>query len=120
MNIQNHNVKNGRIRRLLAGLLVGSSVLAACGTSTSAAPATPTTSAATATTAGSASGSVGLPVTDNPITTSSTVEALKIDSVLVENNIDAAGKDTSDHLEIALTNTGSHEISGFDGFYTFT
>ena len=34
-------------------------------------------------------------------------QALTIDSVLVENNVDAAGKDADDHLEIAVTNIGT-------------
>lgn len=62
-----------------------------------------------------------LPVADNPIHNTSTVDALKIDSVLVENNVDATtGKPVDDHLEIALTNTGSTPLTHFEIFYTFT
>ena len=44
-----------------------------------------------------------------------------IDSVLVENNVDpATGQDAADHLEIALTNSGTTELTGFEVFYTFT
>jgi hypothetical protein len=115
MNTPNATTRTARV--LLAGLLIGGAILSACGGATA---ATPTTSAATASNAGSAPASVVLPVTDNPIANISTAEALKIDSVLVENNVDAAGKDTSDHLEITLTNTGSVELAGFEVFYTFT
>jgi hypothetical protein len=86
------------------------------GVTTTVAP-TPTTSPGATTTNSS---SIVLPVTDNPIKNSATAQTLKIDSVLVENNVDAAGKDTSDHLEISLTNTGDIELSGFEVFYTFT
>ncbi len=61
-----------------------------------------------------------LPVADNPISNTSTVQSLKIDSVLVENNVDSSGKTAGDHLEIALTNTGSTELTAFEVFYTFT
>lgn len=60
-----------------------------------------------------------LPVSANPIKNASTVEALKIDSVLVENNVDPkTGKAVDDHLEIALRNTGTTELSGFEIYYT--
>jgi hypothetical protein len=78
---------------------------------------------ANATTTANSTTSVGgpvLPVAANPIANTSTVQALKIDSVLVENNVDGAGKVTSDHLEIALTNTGGTELKSFEVFYTFT
>ncbi len=45
---------------------------------------------------------------------------MKIDSVLVENNVDASGNAADDHLEIAVTNTGSTELAGFEVYYTFT
>jgi hypothetical protein len=61
-----------------------------------------------------------LPVAANPVTNNSTVQALSIDSVLVENNVDDSGAATSDHLEIALTNTGHDELSAFEVYYTFT
>lgn len=101
-------------RRLLAAAFIGSAVLAACGGGQS---TTPTGGGAT--TQAHSSSSVVLPVTSDPIDNTSTGQALKIESVLVENNVDAAGKDTSDHLEIALSNTGSTELSGFEVFYTF-
>lgn len=62
-----------------------------------------------------------LPVTDNPIDNPATAPGLSIDSVLVENNVDpATGNDAADHLEIALTNTSTSELSGFEVFTTYT
>ena len=62
-----------------------------------------------------------LPVTQNPITNTATTPGLKIDSVLVENNVDpSTGKTASDHLEIALQNTGTSELKGVEVYYTFT
>jgi hypothetical protein len=63
---------------------------------------------------------VVLPVTSNPINNPATATVLKIDSVLVEDNVDpATGKSAPDHLEIALTNTGTTTMAGFEVFYTF-
>jgi hypothetical protein len=91
----------------LAMALIVGSTLASCGGSASPARST------------IADGQV-LPVASNPITNSSTVQALKIDSILVENNVDSAGKTASDHLEIALSNIGSTELTAFEVFYTYT
>ena len=115
---------------LVAGLLTGASMLTACGASTNTASTTSTTSTTPAQASGSAPGATAgtnpnrggpvLPVAGNPITNTSTAQMLKIDSVLVENNVDTAGKATSDHLEIALANTGATDLSGVEVFYTFT
>jgi hypothetical protein len=138
-----HHTKRLRAALLTAGLLAGAGPLAACGSSSS---STPTTQAATTPTGGSSAstpadttgattavppagtdagttapaGGPVLPVADNPISNTSTVQELKIDSVLVENNVDSSGKAASDHLEIALTNTGTTELTAFEVFYTFT
>lgn len=145
MNPTTHTRHAKRLRAALltTGLLAGASALAACGSSSS---STPTTQAATTPTGGSAASNTAdttgattvvppagtdagttapaggpvLPVADNPISNTSTVQALKIDSVLVENNVDSTGKTASDHLEIALTNTGTTELTAFEVFYTFT
>lgn len=110
-----------RYGRLMSIALVGATVLAACGASATApSPGSTATTAATAGAGAGSSASVVLPTTDNPINNTATAEGLKIDSVLVENNVDAAGKDTSDHLEILVSNTGAAELSGFEVFYTFT
>lgn len=101
--------------RIAAVALAAGVVLAACGGSSSSAPPSSTSSSSTG------SGAQVLPVTDNPITNTSTVEALKIDSVLVENNVDpATGTDAADHLEIALQNTGSTDLANVEVFTTFT
>ena len=95
----------------LAALLVAvTATIAACG-GTSA-----TTTGGSTTTAPAQV----LPVTANPIQNTSTNQVLKIDSVLVENNVDAAGNAADDHLEIALSNTGTTDLSGFEVYYTFT
>jgi hypothetical protein len=117
--------RSPRRRSISAGLAlaVGAAVLAACGGS--AASSAPTTGAPTATAppgSGTPTSTLGgpiLPVTSNPISNTSTDQVLTIDSVLVENNVDAAGNAASDHLEIALTNTGTVELSGFEVYYTY-
>jgi hypothetical protein len=91
---------------------------AAAGASTTAAAAGASTTAAGA--GATTAGGPVLPVTANPITNSATAMTLSIDSVLVENNVDGSGKTTSDHLEIALTNSGTTDLTGFEVFYTFT
>ena len=67
-----------------------------------------------------ADSSAVLPVQSNPIKNTSTTQALTIDSVLVENNVDASGATADDHLEIAVTNSGSADLSGFEVYYTIT
>lgn len=108
--------RNPTTWRIAAVALAAGIALAACGGSSA------NTSSGDAP-AGTSTGrsSQVLPVTDNPITNTSTVEALKIDSVLVENNVDpTTGKDAADHLEIALSNTGSSALSNVEVFSTFT
>jgi hypothetical protein len=62
-----------------------------------------------------------LPIASNPITNSSTAPGLAIVQVLVENNVDpATGGDAPDHLEIALRNDSSAELSGFIVYYEIT
>ncbi len=110
-----------RARGLRFGVLlaVATAALAACGSGSSPGSAGGTTQPAGASSQ-QPTGDQVLPVTSNPITNTSTVELLTIDSVLVENNVDpATGKDADDHLEIALTNTGTSELTGFEVFYTY-
>lgn len=131
MNTTNHLSKRLRAALLATGLLAGGATLAACGGSSGSAAPASTVSAPTAVTTGGTTGNTPLvttatnggpvlPVANNPITNTSTVQALTIDSVLVENNVDAAGKAASDHLEIALSNTGTAELTAFEVYYTFT
>lgn len=106
-----------RSPRLAAALLAGGLVLAGCDSgSTSSDGGRTDAEAATAASPGAAV----LPVERNPISNSSTARTLRIDSVLVENNVDAEGDDVEDHLEVALSNTGSTPLTGLEFFYTFT
>ncbi len=56
----------------------------------------------------------------NQIKNLSTTTGLSIVSGLVENNIDAAGKVTDDHLELVLKNSSLAEMSNFEVYYTVT
>ena len=108
------NVRNRPARALAVAIaLVAALTLGACSSSSG-------SSTATSTGGAPAGSSPVLPVTDNPITNSSTDQTLTIDSVLAENNEDADGNAVDDHLEIALTNTGTDPLTGFEVFYTFT
>lgn len=127
MNKKHPNPRTGsRSRRRLAAVaitaasLTGSAgLLAACGGSST------TSSASSASTVASTDASVVagndqvLPVDANPITNTSTNQAFTIDQVLVENNVDSAGKAVDDHLEITVTNTSSTDLTGFEVYYTF-
>ena len=116
--------RNRRPFALVAIAITAGGVLAACGGGTSATTATngAGSTAAAPTDTGSAAGAgVVLPVDTNPISNTATADGLRIDSVLVENNVDpATGATADDHLEIALSNTTNVELSGFEIFYTFT
>ena len=114
------NPTRRRAALLAAGLVAGGSVLAACsGSSTSSAPTPGAPGSSTGATSAKDAPRV-LPVKDNPISNTSTAQTLRIDSVLVENNVGPSGKDASDHLEIAMTNTGQAPLAGVEIFYTFT
>jgi hypothetical protein len=103
-----------------AAVLACSLMVAACGASSGSSSTSPSPADPTAISAG-APDSAGpvLPVSSNPITNTSTVAALAIDSVLVENNADSSGTAVTDHLEIALANTGDSDLTTFEVFYTF-
>lgn len=107
--------------RFGAALAVAGVALTGC--SSSPAPAaTPTGSTSNPganPTAAATDGSQVLPVPSNPIKNDATAPTLKIDSVLVENNVNADGSAADDHLEIALSNTGPKTLTGFEVFYTF-
>ncbi|MBL8778271.1 MAG: hypothetical protein JNK12_20200 [Acidimicrobiales bacterium] len=104
---------------LALGAVVFAAGLALAGCGSSSTPAGSASSPSTTATATSGADQV-LPVTVNPITNTATAETLKITSVLVENNIDAAGQAVDDHLEIELKNTGSTDLANVEVFYTFT
>jgi len=123
------NTRNSMTIRTGAVLLAIGIVLSSCGGASSTTPtvvATPTpvtnsvAGTGTVSTTPASTSSQVLPVTTNPILNTSTVQALKITSVLVENNLDIVGKPAGDHLEIALKNTGSTVLKAFEIFYTFT
>lgn len=61
-----------------------------------------------------------LPVKSDPISNPSTVQALKLDSILVENNVDSMNNPVSDHIEVTAENTGTTTLGGFEVFYTVT
>lgn len=61
-----------------------------------------------------------LPVQSNPIKNTSTNQAVIIQGVFVENNVDESGKAVDDHLEIAVTNSGTADLTSFEVYYTIT
>jgi hypothetical protein len=132
---------NDRIRktRMVLALLMIAGLLAMVGEGAAAiqpaTPSTPSSPAASPTAASSpvaspqtpgtacAASADGLvfPVEANPISNTSTAPGLKIDQVLVENNVDPeTGNDAPDHLEIALSNETDRELSGFQVYYEIT
>ena len=110
--------RSGRAALAVAALAAVLGLAAACGGSTTTGSGGNPSGTPAAST-GQSAGAV-LPVTDNPITNTSTTQSLTIDSVLVENNEDPSGKAVDDHLEIAVTNTGTTDLSGFEVYYTIT
>lgn len=105
--------------RLAAALTAAALGLAACGGAVSSS-GTATNGTGGGGKPAAAAGSGRLPVTSNPITNNATAKTLVIDKVLVENNVDAGGKATDDHLEVTLRNTGPTPLGGLEFFYTFT
>jgi hypothetical protein len=118
-----NHLDHPRRRHLLAPIVIAAGVaLGACSSSGSSTPAASSPAVSSNSTSnGTPNSTTGqvLPVSSNPIVNTSTVQAFTIDSVLVENNVDAAGKTADDHLEIAVTNTSSAELAGFEVYYTF-
>lgn len=120
-----------RGRGALLSLLAVGVLALGCGGGSSAPPsaasaatdASSTAASGVATGGGSAASTDGqvLPVPSNPISNASTTPGLKIERVLVENNVDpATGKDAPDHLEIALRNGTAQELNGFEVYYEIT
>jgi hypothetical protein len=105
-----------------AALIIGTGALAGCGSSSSTSTSNTSgsdTGAGGSTIVGAAAAPV-LPVNSNPIVNTSTNSVLTIESVLVENNVDSTGAAVDDHLEIALSNTGSADVASIEVFTTFT
>ena len=93
--------------RLIGGITVAGLALTACGGGSDSPRARGTSQV--------------LPVRANPIANTATAPGLSITSVLVENNEDpATKKDAEDHLEVALRNTSTTALSGFEVYYTIT
>lgn len=90
--------------------------LAACGSSS---PTTSASSGPGAPLSAAGSGQV-LPVASNPISNTATAQVLKIDHLLVENNVGPSGSTAPDHIEIQLSNTGGGALNGFEVYYTET
>lgn len=101
-------------------VLLGTGATAGCSSTDTTSGAAQSTSTTAPANSGSSSQLV-LPVTSNPINNNSTAKTLKIDKVLVENNVDPiTNKAADDHLEITLTNTGDTELGGFEVYTTYT
>ncbi|MBU3704283.1 MAG: hypothetical protein FGM42_07925 [Ilumatobacteraceae bacterium] len=108
-----------RYRIAIAAVSIAGALLLASCSGSSSTNASPPASAAPGGTTATGTGAV-LPVTSNPISNTATADGLHIDSVLVENNVDpTTGKDASDHLEIALSNTSTNTLGGIEIYYTF-
>ncbi len=131
INCRSSNIRSRTTALIFGGLVFAGTTLGACSSSSPKASAdtalvsvssvaAPNTAAPDAFPAATISAPAILPVPSNPITNMATEQTLNIDSVLVENNLDASGKAASDHLEIALSNIGTTDLGGIEVFYTFT
>jgi len=58
--------------------------------------------------------------TDTLIVETSTTVGFTLNSILVENNVDANNQAVSDHLELSITNTSGTALTGFDIYYTIS
>lgn len=101
----------------VAGCSSGSSAVSTGASTTSTGAAAPSSTARSSPATGS--GQV-LPVSTNPITNTATAKTLSITQLVVENNVDSAGKAAPDHVEIQLKNAGSTALTGFEVYYTET
>ena len=102
---------------------VAALTLSACGggSSSSSGASAKANSAPTIRAAGTSGTATVLPVKSDPIQNTSTAQLMRIQSMLVENNVDPTTKQAvNDHLELVLQNTGSTPLSGFEVYYTVT
>lgn len=115
--------KRLHIKRALALLAIGATVIAVTGCGSSVSSTTSGTSAAgkpAATTTATGSTDV-LPVAKNPISNSATAAGLTITKALVENNISPTnGKTVDDHLEFVLKNTSAKPLDQIEVYYKIT
>lgn len=56
----------------------------------------------------------------NQIKNTATAQGIKISSIMVENNTDAAGNAVSDHLQLTIQNLTGKTLSNFEAYYTVT
>ncbi len=56
----------------------------------------------------------------NQIKNTATAQGIKISSIMVENNTDAAGNAVSDHLQLTIQNLTGKTLSHFEAYYTVT
>ncbi len=56
----------------------------------------------------------------NQIKNTATAQGIKISSIMVENNTDAAGNAVSDHLQLTVQNVTGKTLSNFEAYYTVT
>ena len=98
-----------RTTTVAIAILGGALLLAGCGSS----PTPLTFTSATA--------SVVLPVSSDPIVNTATAPTLSITYAAAENNIDpVTNKNIADRLELTLKNTGTTPLTGFEVYYTMT
>ena len=108
-----------RMRAAFAGLALPVVLLSACGGSSGSVAAAPSTATAGAPAPTSGAGAAVLPVASNPIANTSTSKVMTITNLIVENNVDSAGKAASDHLEFTIANSGTTPLAGIEVYYRF-
>lgn len=122
LNLIKGNAASLQLRRRSAGFIGSTAllglVLSGCSSSNAPTTRAPKAPIETSEVPETAVVDVVLPVPSNPIVNTATAKTLKIESVLVENNVDAAKKGVSDHLEIALRNTATTDATSVEVFYS--
>jgi len=81
-------------------------------------PATASTSTVTTTPTATTPQDIVPGLYPNPIKNTATISGIKITSIMVENNTDAAGNAVSDHLQITLQNLTGKTLSNLEAYYT--
>ena len=105
----------------LAGGLTISVVLSACGGSPAKVALSPSPTPTISSSQSPSASTVVVPVTNNPISNSSTVPGLSILKAEAENNIDpVSGKAIPDRLMLHVQNSSASLASGFEVYYTMT
>ena len=115
----------------LAGLIVGATLLAGCGSATTgggavASPGSGASAGAAASpmpAAGATGGSAPLvlPVASDPIVNTSTTPSMSVTGAMAENNVDpTTGATIGDRLQFTLHNAGTAPLAGLEVYYTMT